>query len=133
MKSAFEIYPISVPIQSEKKKICFFINSTSSLSLLTLFLSIRFIRKIKILDFLAIFWPEKFKKNKIKRFCAGENRTTRKPPKNGSGVVTNTLGPKKGPVSGSLFSDFNSLLSASQRESSGGLLLCRQQTRLGCK
>jgi len=44
--------------------------------------------------------------------------------------------PKKGSVSGSLFSDFNnSLLSAtrSQRESSGELLLCRQQTRLGCK
>ena len=127
MKSAFEIYPISVPIQSEKKKICFFVNSTSSLSLLTLFLSLRFIRKIKILD----FRPEK-----LKRFCAGENLKQKESPlKKGSRVVTNTLGPKKGTVSGSLFSDFNSLLSAtrSQRESSGELLLCRQQTRLGCK
>jgi len=56
MKSAFEIYPISVPIQSEKKKICFFIDSTSSLSFNSFPLT-RFIRKIKILD----FRPEKLK------------------------------------------------------------------------
>jgi hypothetical protein len=125
MKSAFEIYPISVPIQSEKKKICFFIDSTSSLSLLTLFL----IRKIYPRLRSSIFGQ------KFKRFCAGENLKQKESPlKKGSRVVTDTLGPKKGSVSGSLFSDFNSLLSAtrSQRESSGELLLCRRQTRLGC-